>query len=384
MRLPNSYFVAAALVSHWALAGCSSSSKPTSSTQTNDSGEPSTCTDANANQSTTGEFTVSLVPAANGANGTGNNQAYTNIAGHVYDGPVPETIIDTELAAPADATPGCAVFLETIPDCTGIGKCGSGSSNAACAAAATTGINTCVCVAQDTCQAYPTLKNVGTVTVSGVADTSGEMNVGLTNLSNSYQVPGATTLQYPGFSPGDPIKISTTCGDYPPFEISAKGIAPLTLTNGPPFNIAKDTSSSDPTKYQAFTLTWIPQDSVGDSGAPSEAGIHVEINLSHHAGSVGHLACDVDDTGSLTISAGLISQLIGLGHIAGYPELDIQRISSGSAAVAHGSVNLVVESSITAPTLTVEGYISCGDYNVNVACPTGQVCNTTTKLCIPG
>jgi hypothetical protein len=104
------------------------------------------------------------------------------------------------------------------------------------------------------------------------------------------------------------------------------------------------------------------------------------IDLSHHAGSIGHLACDVDDTGSLTVSSGLVSQLIGLGHIAGYPELDVTRSTSGSIETAQGVINLVIQSSIIAPDLTMDGYISC---TLATDCPSGQACNSATKLCQP-
>lgn len=384
MKLANSYFVVAALVSHWALAGCSTSSpKPTTTTETGTGGS-SSCSDGSAEQTPFGEFTVLLVPAKQGAQGSGENPAYTDVNGQVNDGPSPEIVISTKLPAPADATPGCAVYSELPPSCANIGGCGIGSSIASCAAAAPTGVNTCACVATDQCQAYPTAKNAGTVTVSGIADTSGATQFQLLNNSNTYQVPAAIAakLAFPGFDEGSPITISATCGDYGPFEVSAKGVAPLQLTNGPPFNIAKALSNADAGAdaatdaypYQAFTITWAPP------GPASTSRIEVQIDLSHHAGSVGHLACDVDDTGSLTISAGQISQLIGLGNIAGNPELTITRRTSGSTAVAQGAVNLLIESSIIAPTLTIEGHISCV---FSTDCPSGQVCNTAVKLCQP-
>jgi len=323
MRLANSYFVITALVSHWVLAGCSTSSpKPTTTTtDASGTGGSSACSGGSAELPPFGDFTVSLVPASQGARGSGENPAYTDIVGLIYDGPTPEPVIETKLPAPSDATPGCAVFSEAPANCANIGGCGIGSSIASCAAAAPTGVNTCVCVALDTCQAYPTNKNAGAVTVSGITDTSGETTFQLVNNSNAYQLPATTTIPYPGFAEGDNITLSAGCGDYAPFEISAKGVAPLHLTNGPPFNIAKAPSSADAGAdsgantypFQAFTITWDPP------GPASTSRIQLQMDLTHHAGSIGHLACDVDDTGSLTVSSGLVSQLIGLGHIAGYP-----------------------------------------------------------------
>ena len=374
MRLANSYFVLTALVNYWALAGCSSSSpKATATIDNGSTGGASSCSDASATQVPFGDFTINLVPASQGARGSGENPAYVDIVGQIYDGPSPEPFIETMLPAPPDATPGCAVYAESTPSCANIGGCGIGSSDAACAGTA------CICVATDTCQAYPIKKNAGTVTVSGIAETSGAKAFQLVNVSNSYQEPD--TLAYPGFAEGDTITISSACGDYAPFEISAKGVSPLKLTNGPPFTLLRDSASADPTQYQAFTITWDPPGSAGDGGAHVDTRIQVVIDLAHHAGSVGHLACDVEDNGSLTISAGQISQLSGLGNIAGYPELDVIRSTSTTLETARGEVNLAIESSIIAPDLRIDGYISC---TLASDCPSGQMCNSAKKLCQPG
>ena len=369
MRIDTSYCAVLALMAQWALAGCTSSSS-----------KPTVAVDASVAQTPFGEFDVSLVPANNGAFGTGANLAYTTVTGQVFDGPTPNTAVVTPLPIPSDATVGCVVYAVTIPTCTDVGGCTSGSTYPACAAAAISGNNTCVCVATDTCQANPTAKDVGTVTVNGIADSSDAAAAfQLVNTGNTYQVSPNTELAYPGFSEGDPITIAATGGDYPPFEITAEGIAPLILTPGPPYNfhIAKVPSSSDAgaeaNQYEAFTVTWVPP------GAANASRFQMELDLGHHGGSAGYLACDVDDNGSLTVSASLINQLIGLGHIGGFPELTFARVTSTSATVAQGKVNLVIDSTISAPTLTMDGYISCGDYGEQ--CPTGLTCNAGVKLC---
>ena len=290
------------------------------------------------------------------------------VVGQIYDGPYPEPLVSTELPTPSDATAGCAVYSVAAPSCMDIGGCGASSRNAACAALASS--NPCVCVATDTCLPNPTQVSAGTVSVSGIADTSGARAFQMVNLSNSYQVPAAVNLAYPGFAEGDTITISATGGDCAPFDVIAKGIAPLKVTNET-YDLLKDTSSTDGTKYQPLTINWTQPALVNN------ASIHVEIDISHHAGTVGYLACEVDDTGSLTISSGLVSQLVALGNIGGFPELTVTRASLGSTELAQGEVDLTIQSVIE-PTLTIEGYTSC---LADTDCPVGQVCNRGIKLC---
>ncbi len=318
-----------------------------------------------------GSFTVSLISAA--VEG-GINPPYTEVVGEVDDGPYPELTSENKLPAPADATPGCAVYGVVTPSCVNIGGCSTRSSNAACAAAAVTGVNACVCVATDTCQAYPSRKDVGDVSVSGVRTTAGAQRFQLTNLGNSYIVdPNTTELAFPAFAEGDPIEVSASGADYPAFQISATGVAPLTLGRDD-YRLEKDLSDPDPTHYKPLSIEWNPPDST-DSGR-----VEIELNISRHAGTIGFLACDVEDTGSVTISAGLVSQLVMLGNIAGFPELNVTRSSSGSTKIQPGRVDLIVRSNVER-FITIEGFDSC---LLDSQCPSGSVCNTARKLCEAG
>jgi hypothetical protein len=103
------------------------------------------------------------------------------------------------------------------------------------------------------------------------------------------------------------------------------------------------------------------------------------LNISRHAGTVGFQACEVEDTGSLTLSASLISQLAALGNMAGFPELQVTRSTSGSATIAAGRIELAVEA-LVERFPTIEGYTSCADAT---DCSVDEVCNSTTKLCQP-
>jgi len=325
------------------LAACSSSdSKPNNNaaggsgnaggatgggTGTPNGGTSSTTTRADE----VGRFSVTLFEAST-AGGT-TVPAYTYLSGVIRDGVTPLGYTTSQVAQDG----ACTLYGISVPSCTGVaGGCGTG-----------------VCVATNTCKALPTAKNAGTVTITGI----GTSAMTLVNISNNYQYGG--DIAYPGFAEGDTITVSTSGADYAAFTVSAKGIAPLKLS----------TDTYNLSKTSPLNLAWTAP------GSLSDARIVVTLNLSHHAGSTGLLSCEVADTGSLTISASLISQLINLG-VAGFPTLTVTRTSVGWASIAPGSVAFDVSSPISR-TVTVDGYVSCTS---NADCTSGT-CDTDKKLC---
>lgn len=297
----------------------------------NAGGTSSTNTMVTAKADEVGRFSVTLFEAST-AGGT-TVPAYTYVSGVIRDGVTPLAYTMTQVAQEA----ACTLYSISVPGCTGVtGGCGTG-----------------VCVATDTCKALPTAKNAGTVTITGV----GTSAITLVNISNNYQYGGDIT--YPGFAEGDTITLSSSGADYAAFTASAKGIAPLKLS----------TDTYNLSKTSPLNLSWTAP------GALSNARVLVTLNLSHHAGSSGLLTCDVADTGSLTISASLISQLINLG-VAGFPTLTVTRTSVGWASITPGSVAFDVSSPISR-TVTVDGYVSC---TADADCTSGT-CNTDVKLC---
>jgi hypothetical protein len=278
-----------------------------------------------------GRFSVNLYEAVT-TNGT-TTPAYTYINGVTRDGVVPLAFITTQVVKESD----CALYSISVPSCAGV----------------TDGCGTGACVATDTCKAMPTAKDLGAVKISGVGTTE----LTLVNISNKYQYGGDIT--YPGFAEGDVITLSAAGGAYAAFAVSAKGVKPLTLS----------TDTYKLTKASPLSLTWTAP------GSLSETRILVVLNLSHHGGAVGYVTCDVADTGSLTISANIISRLIDLG-VTGYPTLTVTRTSVGWATIAPGSVAFDVSSAIVR-TIAVDGFISCSS---NAECTSGN-CNTDLKLC---
>ena len=87
-----------------------------------------------------------------------------------------------------------------------------------------------------------------------------------------------------------------------------KGFAPSSIT------LEKD---------KPLTLTWTAK------GASADSTIHVHLDISHHGGTKGQIECDTADSGSLTIGASLVTQLVNLG-VAGFPTVRLTRSSVGS------------------------------------------------------
>jgi hypothetical protein len=224
--------------------------------------------------------------------------------------------------------------------------------------------DTADCVAEDTCRAKPPKKDVGAVALTGVKTTTGGTGLALEpNGKFDYQPSADTTPAYPPFDEGADVGLTASGGTYGAFALHAKGIAPLVFADG--------TLTLDRNKELA--LAWTPK------GASSDATIHVKIDISHHGGLKGLIECDTADTGALTISAALVTQLVNLG-VAGFPTVALTRIIKASTAIAPGRVELELSHEIERP-LTVPGVISCTDMTNSSDCPTGKLCqgNLTCK-----
>ena len=246
------------------------------------------------------------------------DKSMTNVVGQVADGPVPPNIILTETKKEGP----CRVETPSSPFCDG--GCGAD-----------------VCVSEGKCLPYPTGQAVGVVTLKGVRVAGGGTELTLKETVGSYQPPAGTSLAYPPVAASDTIEVNATGQIYPAFDLSAPGVDPIAL---------KTTDFAlDPTK--PFKLEW---DAAAD---PKSSQIHVKIDLSHHGGLKGLIQCGLDDTGSLTISKEMISELIGLG-VAGFPSVVLTRWTEDVAQLEHGRVRLEV-SALVERYLTTPGVQSC-------------------------
>jgi hypothetical protein len=261
----------------------------------------------------------------------------TSVVGKVADGPVPINLVWTEKKTEGN----CRLETPTSPFCED--PCGAD-----------------VCVADGKCQPYPTGHSVGEVTLTGVHVAGGGTEVVLKEIAASYQPPAGTALAYPPFGASDTIEVHATGKDYAAFDLSTKGVDPIALST--------EDFDLDPAK--PFVLAW---DAAAD---PKASQIHVKIDLSHHGGVKGLIECDLDDTGSLTISKEMIAELIGLG-VAGYPSVVVTRTSLDTAQLDHGRVELEV-SSLVERYLTTPGVVSC---TTDEDCSDGKTCRSSDSTC---
>jgi hypothetical protein len=313
-----------------ALSGCGSSDSGASSSAAGAAGAANSAGAAGTGQGDSsqlvGSFQVKATPA------TSVVEASTAVVGKVYDGATPSTVVWEN----PQVDGACTLSTPRVPFCTT--PCGSSGA----------------CVEDDTCQAYPIARGVGSVTVTGVKTTGGDSSFTMTPIANTYQPPGSVSLAYPPFAEGDTVTFSAAGDYFPAFTLTSKGVAPLALTS----------TSLGLNMGKALNVTWLP-------GSAGTANIHVKLDISHHGGTKGQIECDSDDTGSLTVTAPLITKLLGLG-VAGYPTVIVTRQALGSSVISAGRVELDVYS-IVEQAITVEGLTSC---DADEDCPSGQTCQT--------
>jgi hypothetical protein len=284
-----------------------------------------------------GNFVLRLIPPVPAADGVPAVDGVTTLVGRVNDGPTPELIRWTSTRNDA----ACRVLEPSIPFCDP--SCAGGR----------------VCVDEDTCQAYPSAHTVGNVHMDGVRNRAGATAYDVLPVGNTYQY---TDMPFPAFDEGGALRLDAAGGDYDPFSIAARGVAPLEV---PAAEFAM-------VRGEALVLTW------GAPGIADVSTIHVKVDISHHGGSRGKIECDAPDTGRLEIPAELSDHLLDLGA-AGFPVVQLSRRHVGATEIAVGRVELTVTSDVERP-LSVPGIISCtGDEQ----CPEGQYCQSDLS-CAPG
>jgi hypothetical protein len=254
----------------------------------------------------------------------------TKLVGQVYDDVTPANVIWTSFKEDG----GCRVEKPSVPFC----EAGCGQD---------------ACVADNVCKPYPMLHSVGTVTLKGVKLAGGGSELELKETLKAYQPAAGTMLAFPPFAESDTVSVSATGGDFAAFELSTHGVKPMVFTSTD-FELDKD---------KPLELKWPAADD------PKAAQMYIKLDISHHGGAKGLIECYVDDSGSLTISAELINELMGLG-IAGFPTVVGMRLTSDTAAIAPGLVKLEV-SARTEHYVTVKGIASCTE---NADCAEGQTC----------
>jgi hypothetical protein len=285
---------------------------------------------------TVGVFSVELVAAVPASGDSSGSDAFTSVIGKVSSGPAPLAVI----WEPRDTQGDCTLLVPRIPFC-----------DPACTGGA-------VCVEDGQCADYPTALDVGDVTVQGLHldDGSSQFTMQPIGTARTYQ-PIGLSFEYPSFADGDPLSLTASGNDTAPFDIETQGIAPLEMLteDGVPFD-----------RDQPVVLEWVP------GAAATAARVQVVVDISHHGGQTGEIDCDTSDSGSLEISAGLVTQLLDLSY-AGFPSLKVTRGKAGGTRITQGRVEFRSLSSRVL-NIEIEGLTSCEEVDSSAECPDGQVC----------
>jgi hypothetical protein len=255
---------------------------------------------------------------------------YTAFSGAVADGVVPITVLEQ-----VGEGEGCALLRRNNPFCDP--PCQPGTT----------------CDFDGACIAYPTNHSVGTLALSGL--TQGDVTVDPVMPTFDYFL---TELTHPAFAPGAAISLAAGGGDYSAFTLRGEGVAMIEPT----------TDALELHNDQPLTITWAAGEGNGK--------VRVELNIDQHGNTPVKLICESDDTGTLTIPAALISQLIGFG-ISGFPSVQYYRQTVDSVDLPPGCVDFAVRSHVQT-LLSVEGHIPC---KKPADCPDGQVCDILIETC---
>lgn len=205
------------------------------------------------------------------------------------------------------------------------------------------------CTADDVCSPQGEKLALG-----GIHFAIGKRELDLQAVANNYQLAAGEKLPYPPCDEGDATSIEVEGGDYEGFSIETRCIATLDAEGPFPMEPGKP-----------LDLTW------SAPGAQDVSSMHVKLDVSHHGGSKGQIDCDVPDTGSYSIPAELVDQLLDLG-VAGFPTVQLTRNATahpkgGEPSNVTMAVDMMVEREVTIP-----GLVSCASDDAQ--CPAGQVC----------
>lgn len=254
----------------------------------------------------------------------------------VVQGTLAEGVVPNAVPRRVGEGMGCQLLerrnLRCFPDCVGAETCGEAGS----------------------CIPYPRQLDVGTVSISGLtrATTLSPQQPG-----NVYFLPDADN---PPYAAGSEIILAAQgSAGHAPFALFGVGSEPLVGEQS--WLLAAG---------QGLALSWPA------AGVAGKTTIQVELTLDQHGTSPWSLLCELPDTGSATIPAGLIDPLLGAG-ISGFPNGRIVRHTLDHVDLEVGCVELEVGSPLRA-TLSVSGYTPCdapGD------CSDGQLCNLSLQRC---
>ena len=266
-----------------------------------------------------GEFVVSLT------------NEFTGVAGTVLDG-IEEHRIGVEQTVPGGVDLGACRLMKPptatapcSPMCSASQVCNNG-----------------------TCKPKPLAVSVGDVVITGLISP-----LTLKFIAGNYINPPGMT-PHPLFVDGANLTLSASgAAGYGPFALKGYGVEPLVV---PPGKLLVEMN-------KPVTVTWMAPKN------PGPAKVHVDFSINRHGGTDSWLECLVDDNGSYTINAGLMTELFKQG-VSGFPSVTLSRQSVDQTTVKSGCVHMVVKAE-NARDLDIPGVQSCKD---DTECTKPQVC----------
>ncbi|MCK6544452.1 hypothetical protein L6R52_01150 [Myxococcota bacterium] len=257
---------------------------------------------------------------------------YTAIDGVVKDGVVPNSVREVVMEES-----GCRLLRRQRLVCDP--PCGSGST----------------CNFDSTCIPAPVGQDMGPVLFLGM----------VRPIELMPQQPGNTyfytRLPHPAVEAGAVVQVTAPMpGYFVPLELYGVGVRQLVplddrwvLTEGQP-----------------LVIHWEPP------LAAARSTVYAELNIDLHGLTPLLLTCELPDTGTATISAGMISGLIGAG-VTGFPEGRVARRTVDSITEPSGCVEFTV-SSVRDVDLEVTGFIPC---TRQAECPPNLTCDVAIQQC---
>ncbi len=240
-------------------------------------------------------------------------EEYTTIQGRVADGVDPISVSDVSMNSE-----GCEFLrppqLFCSPGCTGGETCSTDGS----------------------CVTLPAHRDVGDVTIVGLG-----VEVVMSSRAPVYYYTFTGDLPHPAFSSSSLISLSTSGGDYAPFELAAPGVDALVTEMT---SVAIESGSG-------AELTW-------EAGPEHEAvRLEIELNIANHGGTPARIECLVEDDGEFTIPAELVTALLENGF-SGFPSLRMTRQGANAVTADPGCVELRLQSEVQLP-VEIPGLVSC-------------------------
>lgn len=211
------------------------------------------------------------------------------------------------------------------------------------------------CDFDGTCIPYPENQDIGYVTIGGLVE---DIVIWPLAPGNNYF---DTNMVHPSWNPGDLIELRTEGGFFESVEMHGVGVEPITLGE-PDWTLIEN---------EDFVFTWSPPTT---SVVRSE--VHVRLNIDQHGNTPVQMFCIFEDTGTATLPAALVTELMNFG-VTGFPNATVTRRTMDSTPVGDGCMEFMV-SSPTDPSILVDGFVPCF---TDADCPPGETCNTAIQIC---